>query len=254
MNHQSTQNHTAPKRWNPKTWLLGALMLPLAGCGDVGTTGNIVIPTTLNVGVDVGDSTSTVTVTKAVTPAVAPEEAIPAVPATPTTPAIPAVPAKPGTPEKIVWTSGTAGVASFVFTARPGSDAAYITGFRLTSDKVNGIEQVSNPNDPKITQLKLNMYIPSGYTCPTINPVESNGAGSKTQSCDASLVTTVLGNGASTAPLNINFAESLIDLVQFTNNSAYRDISIQFVGFTSRGKSFILDAKAVATAQKLGDL
>ncbi|AZI43349.1 hypothetical protein EHF33_11840 [Deinococcus psychrotolerans] len=243
-----------------KVWLLGALALPLAGCGDVGTTGSIQLPTTLNVGIAVGDSTSTVIVTKTFTPATAGTPEIPAVPAVPGvggqpgTPAVPAIPAKPGTVAKTVWTSSGAGPATFTFTSRPGSDAAYVTGFRLISDKFNGVEQVADPKDAAITQLKLNIYVPSGYTCPVVNPIDPTSTRSQTQSCDSSLITTVQGNGVSTSPLNLDFTTPLVDLVIASNASASRSSIIEFVGFTSRGKSFVFNANVAATAQKQGDL
>ena len=206
------------KVWSQKIWLLGALMLPLAGCGSTGTTGTLDLPTDVNVGISVDDSASEVTVTKTVTAATA------------------------TTPAKTTWAVGNAGKVSFVFTSRPGSDASYITKYRLTSDIINGRETITNPaaQPPEF----MNVYVPSGYTCATA---------SQSQSCDATLVTTVQGNGVASAPYLINLAGGLSDIVKATNASVYRTTTIEFSGTTSRGKTFTINTIADSRAYKAGD-
>ncbi|WP_202630460.1 hypothetical protein [Deinococcus alpinitundrae] len=240
--------HENNRRYSHKIWLLGALMLPLAGCGDVGTTGSAQLPTTLNIGISVNDSASAVTVTKTVTSATAGTAGTPAIPAVPGvdgqpgTPAVPAVPGTPGTPAKTTWTTSKAGAATFVFTSRPGSDAGYITSYRIVSDVINGQEMVNTPvTNPN---QKLNIYVPSGYSCPTA---------SAAQSCDAAATTSVLANGVPTEPLSIDFASPLSDVVIASNASAYRSTEIEFLGTSSRGKTFVIKTEVSSVGYKAGD-
>ena len=208
-----------------KIWLLGALLLPLTAC-NVGTTGSIPVPTDFNVGVDVGDSTSSVTVTKTVTAA------------TNTAPA------------KTTWAVGNVGLATFAFTSRPGSDAGYVTHFRILSDIINGTETVTTPID---STLKLNIYVPSGYTCDVINPADPTKPRSQTHSCDPVAPTSVQGNGATSIPLSLDFAGPLASTVVATNSSASRVTQVEFLGFTTRSKTFSIVTTVISAGIKSGD-
>ena len=206
-------------------WLLTALALPLTGCGDVGTTGSIVVPSTFNVGVFVSDAPSTVTVTKTVTDATA------------------------TAPAKTTWAVGTAGTVEFTFGSRPGSDAGNITAFSITSDLINGRETVTTPGE----KTGLNIYMPSGYTCDLVNNLDPTSPNhSKTQSCIQTDPTTLQGNGVITDPLLLNLADGLSDLVIATNASVSRITTIEFTGFTARGKTFALKAQVYSRAIKTG--
>ena len=212
------------KVWSQKIWLLGALMLPLAGCGDVGTTGSAALPSTFNVGVYVADAPSTVTVTKTVTDATA------------------------TAPAKTTWAVGSAGPVEFTFRSRPGSDAGSITAFRITSDLINGRETVSTP----VEKTGLNIYVPSGFTCEPINPLDPSKTRTNTQSCIQTDPTTLQGNGVVTDPLLLNLVDGLSDVVIATNASVTRNTTVEFTGITARGKTFTLEATVYSRAIKTG--
>lgn len=218
-----------------KVWLLGALLMPLSAC-NVGTTGTVPLPTDFNVGVGVNDSLSVVTVTKTV---IAP--ATPGTPAVPPTDTTPGTPAVPGTPEKATFTASSLGPVSFVFSSRPSSDAGYVTGYRVISEMINGTETLSAPGE--VQSFRSNVYVPSGYVCPIVNPIDPNSTRSQTQSCDVALTTTVPGNGVATLPLSLNFAGSLENVVASLKTSAYVQTEIEFLGVTSRSKSFAIKAR-----------
>lgn len=232
--------HEVNRRYSHKIWLLGALMLPLAGC-NAGTTGSVPLPADFNVGVGVNDSLSVVTVTKTIIAPATP--GTPAVPPTDTTPGSPAV---PGTPEKTTFTASSLGPVSFVFSSRPASDAGYVTGYRIVSETVNGIEVLSAPGE--VQSFKSNVYVPSGYVCPIVNPIDPSLVHSKTQSCDVGLATTMPGNGEESLSLSISFTGGLENVVASLNTSAYVQTEIEFVGVTSRSKSFALKARVNTVA------
>ncbi|WP_293911803.1 hypothetical protein [Deinococcus sp.] len=237
-----------PNKKSRQLWLLGALMMPLTAC-NVGTTGSIVVPTDFNVGVNVNDATSTVTVTKKVTPATAEK---PAVPATGTTPAVPAV---PGTPASVTYTPSGSGSASFTFGSRPGSDAGNVTGYRIVKDVINGVDVTAKADS---TVQKLNIYVQSGYTCDLINPVDPSKPKNPNASCNPFEsqpypAGPYLGPGTITTPLDINFTSGLVDLVIASDASVGRTTIIEFTGFTARGKTFAIQASVNSSAIRAGD-
>jgi len=236
--------HENNRRYSHKLWLLGALMLPLAGCGSTGTSGLASLTTHFSVGVSVNDGTSQITVTK--------EIVTPAVPGTPGTPAIPpsadnpkgtpAVPGTPGTPAVVKWSPGEGGVAKFVFTSRPGSDAGYITSYRLTSDIINGQETVDQdaPSAPSVQ--KMNLYIPSGYTCALV---------SATQACNVADAGTVPANGLASGEFSLDLSTGLASRVIATDGSVSRLTGIEFSGVTSRGENFAIKTQVNSIAIKV---
>jgi hypothetical protein len=226
-----------PNKKSHQLWFLGAL-LPLTACGSE------VVPTDFNLGVNVSDFASTVTVTKTIVTPGTPDT--PAIPATPSSPAIPAI---PGIPAKVTYTAGAPGVTSFTFGTRAGSDAGYITKFRIVSDKVNG-KDVSLPVATSAQQL--NIYTPSGFTCDVVNPPDPVKPHSKTQSCKQSDPTIATGSGVITDALTINFAAGLSDFVVATDESAYRTTIVEFSGVTARGKTFAVEAEVNSAAIKTG--
>lgn len=220
--------------------LLAGLALSACGSAPGQITGN----NRVSIGVDAGDAGSEVTVTKTFTPGT------PGTPAVPPSDANPGgTPAVPPTPARTEWTTSEAGPVAFTFMTRPGSDAVYITGWRITRYDFNGrvSTEVSSAN-------KIDIYVPSGWTCP-----ERQGLPAY-QSCqmygtDGKLRADVQpANGLPTSSLNLNFAGALVEEVRRTNTSAYSSIDIEFTGESSNGHPVVVKANNISSrAVKNGD-
>lgn len=220
--------------------LLAGLTLSACGSAPGQVSGGRV-----SLGVSADDSGSTVTVTRTVTPAT------PGTPAKPPTEANPeGTPAVPGTPEKITFSNTEPGSVNFTFMARPGSDAAYITGWRLTSYTING-RAIPVSGDVN----KLDIYVPSGYTCP-----EREASLPRYQSCQQ--YTTDLqqrpevqpANGLPISGLSIGFASALVGEVQATLTGASSSVDIEFYGQSSNGAPVSVKATGISSrAFKAGD-
>lgn len=216
--------------------LLAGLTLSACGSAPGQVSGN----GRVSIGLFAADATSTVTVTRAFTPATPDTPATPgtpAVPGNPGTPAVPGTPAIPGKPATESFTVGPAGVVNFTFMARPGSDAAYITGYRITRYNYNG-RPLALSGDIE----KLDIYVPSGYTCPERASLPNF------QSCQQ--YTTDLkqrpevqpANGTPISTLSLNFAGALVTEVQRTLAGAFSSVDIEFFGQSSNGAPVVVTA------------
>ncbi|GAA5513450.1 hypothetical protein Dcar01_02185 [Deinococcus carri] len=197
-----------------------------------------------SVGLAVSDGGSFVTVTKTFTPAT-PE--IPAVPPSgdnPGTPAVPAVPAK------TTWTTGTPGYAEFTFTSRPGSDAVHITGYRIVRDVIS--TATGNYEDTSKTDInKLDIYVPSGWSCPERTSSQSCAMFTPTGGQRNDVVP---AEGLPSSPYRLNLAGGLANLVIATNASVGRSTDIEFFGTSSSGQAVTVRADHIASeGVKTGD-
>lgn len=183
--------------------------LLLAACGSSPAGNPDPNGTNLSIGAVAGDAASSVTVTRTVTPATA------GTPATATTPAV------PGTPAVTKYAVGTSGPVTFTFTARPGSNAAYITSYKVVRASINGVDQGSG----SVVVLKFNTYVASGYSC-------SPALGSD-QSCAFQDPTAKPANGVPSAPIALDFAIGLAPIAKATNASVSESFDIEFYGVSS---------------------
>lgn len=201
--------------------------LLLSGCGSAPPqiSGN----NRVSIGVAVDNSNSVANVTRTYTPAVVDAQG------------------KITTPEKVEWTS-TAGAASFTFMSRPGSDAAYITGYRITRYDYNGTVSttVSESN-------KMDLYVPSGYTCPERSSLP-NYQSCEIYNTDGSFKEdTVQANGLPVTA-NINFAEALVSEVKRTLRDAYSTVNLEFTGYSTNGHPISVVVDGISSkAYKLGN-
>ncbi|MPY67767.1 hypothetical protein F8S09_13935 [Deinococcus sp. SDU3-2] len=133
--------------------------------------------------------------------------------------------------------------------SRPGSDAMYITGWRITRYDYNGevSEEVSESN-------KVDIFVPSGWTCPERATLPSY------QSCqmyttDGKIRSDVQpANGLPTSPLRLNFAGALVGEVQRTLAGAYSEVNIEFTGYSSNNEPVVVKAQPVLSrAYKAGN-
>lgn len=192
-----------------KLVLLTLTPLLLGACGQLGGTSRT------SIGVSTNDAASQVTVTKTVTaPVVDDKGAV----------------TKPGS---TTYSSGVAGAVKFVFTARPGSDAAYITGYRITRYVVNDKDVTSNP---LIEEKKMNLYVGSGYDC---------AERTATESCRANSTDLRMANGLPSAEFGLNFAGALAALVQATEQSASSSVDLEFLGVSSNGTPVLIPVTGI---------
>lgn len=225
--------------------LLAGLTLSACGSAPGQITGN----SRVSVGVVAADSGSSVIITRTVTPATPGTPAVPGIPATPGTPAVPAIPAVPGTPEKIEFSNTAPGNVGFTFMTRPGSDAVYIYGYRVTRYNFNGrLLAVSGE------RKKLDIYVPSGYTCPERDSLANF------QSCQQ--ITTDLkprpevqpANGLPISGLSIGFAEALVPEVKRTLADASSSVDLEFFGESANAAPVVIKATNIqSTAFKAGN-
>lgn len=194
--------------------------LALGGCSSMNAGITTGLP---DLAVAVADAGSSVTVTKTTTPD---------------------NPATPANEAAVTYEVGEAGSATFVFSSRPGSLATYITGYRVTSDVINGTQTL--PAGSARTQDGLNIYVPSGYTC-----VPQPAA---TQSCAITDPTATPANSASTAPYSINLSRQLADVVKTTSARASRSTTVVFTGVTSGGRPFELPPVEVSSEGLLNEV
>ncbi|QFP76379.1 hypothetical protein DAAJ005_07865 [Deinococcus sp. AJ005] len=132
---------------------------------------------------------------------------------------------------------------------RPGSDAVYITGFRITRYNFNG-RLLAVSDDIK----KLDIYVPSGYTCPERDSLPNY------QSCQQ--ITTDLklrpevqpANGLPISGLSLGFAADLVSEVQRTLAGASSSVDLEFFGQSSNGASVVVSATNIqSTAFREGN-
>ncbi|WP_407539352.1 hypothetical protein Q0M94_14445 [Deinococcus radiomollis] len=183
--------------------------LLLAACGSAPAGNPDPTGMNLSIGAAADDSASSVTVTRSITPATA------GTPATPTSPAV------PGTPAVTKYAVGPAGPATFVFTSRPGSNAAYITSYKVVRASINGVDQGSG----SVVVFKNNTYVASGYSCsPALGP---------DQSCAFQDPTAKPANGVPSALISIGFSSGLSGLAKSINSNVVEDLDIEFYGVSS---------------------
>lgn len=188
------------KRQHVITWLCGGLLL--SGCGTIGIGSGRV-----NVGVAVGDAGSEQVATVTVTPQKCDDKGV-------------------CTPEKRDLNIAEGQPVTFTFTARPGSEAVTIEGYRVLSDRLDGVERVDPANPPQ--NGKMNLYVPSGYAC------ESRAQG---ESCQGTEKDIRIANGESVQH-QIYFASGLGARAAARGGSVSRVVDLEFYGFSANNVPF----------------
>lgn len=227
------------KRLSAPLILLSGLALSACGSAPGQVSGS-----RASVGLSASDGASFVTVTKTVTPATS---GTPAVPPSGDNPGTPAV---PGTPAKTSWATGEPGAVEFVFTSRPGSDAVHITGYRIVRDVINTADGTTEDTDGEAVN-KLNIYVPSGWSCPERTNAESCAMFTPTGGQRSDVVP---ANGLPSVPYKLNLSGGLASLVIATNASVTRVTDIEFIGTSSNGQAVIVKADTIISRGiKTGD-
>lgn len=121
----------------------------------------------------------------------------------------------------VSYSTGPAGVVTFTFMSRPGSDAAYIRGYRVTRYNFNGTVDETVSEDKK-----LDVYVPSGFNCTERTVLIS---------CNSSSTNMTPANGLPIQGLSLNFAGSLASEVIRTGAGAYSEADLEFFGDSSNG-------------------
>ena len=189
----------------------------LASCGQYDAAPRV------SLGISADDASSSVVVTKTVTPGDATN----------------------GAADTVTWMVGEAGTIEFNFSSRPGSQAAYLTGYKLTRDIVNNVDVTGTP---AATSLKTDIYVPSGYAC-----ADREKFGN-TRSCDLTGSSTVPANGLPPAPTHLDLVSGLVDRLKASNASVDRVSDVTFVGSSSTGQPIEITAThVVSRAIKAGD-
>ena len=171
--------------------------LLLAACGSAPAGNPDPTGANLSIGAAADDSASSVTVTRTITAATA------------------------TSPATVKYAVGPAGPATFVFTARPGSNAAYITSYKVVRASINGVDQGSG----SAVAFKNNTYVASGYSC-------TPALGSD-QSCAFQDPTAKPTNGVPSALISIGFSSGLSGLAKSINSNVVEDLDIEFYGVSS---------------------
>lgn len=206
-----------------KLLALPMLALLIASCGSA--PGQVTGNSRASVGISVDDTQSLEVATKTVTPAK---------PATETEPAV---------PEKVSWSIKAGGGVTFTFMARPGSDAVYLTGYRIVKD----VMTTASGTTTSTTEGQVNksdLYLTSGYSCATRTALNS---------CPFNGTDTVPANGVP-GQLAIGLEGGLGDLVVATNASVSRVTDLEFYGTSSNGQSVTVKVNGVVSfGSKQGD-
>lgn len=188
------------KRQCIMTWLCGGLLL--SGCGTIGVGSGRV-----NVGVAVSDAGSQQVATLTITPAKCDDKGV-------------------CTPEKRDLNISEGQPVTFIFTARPGSEAVTIEGYRVLSDRLDGVEGVDPTNLPQ--NGKMNLYVPSGYAC------EGREQG---ESCQGTESDIRIANGESVQHQTY-FASGLGARAAAKGGSVTRVVDVEFYGFSANNVPF----------------
>jgi hypothetical protein len=199
-----------------KLLALPLLALLIAACG---TAPGQVSGSRASVGVSVDDSKATEVATKTVTPA------------TDTAPA------------KVSWVVTPGGGVTFTFMTRPGSDAVYLTGYRVVNDVLTTASGTTTTTTA--TQVnKADLYLTSGYSC---------AARTALTSCPYNATDAVPSNGVP-GQLSIGLDGGLGDLVVATDASVSRVTDLEFYGTSSNGQAVTVTVSGVvSTGSKQGD-
>ncbi|GHF28232.1 hypothetical protein HNQ07_001021 [Deinococcus metalli] len=200
-----------------KLLALPMLALLIAACGTA--PGQVSGNSRASVGVSVDDSKATAVAKKTVTPAT-------------TT-----------TPEKISWTITPGGGVTFTFMTRPGSDAVYLTGYRVVKDVLT----TAGGTTTTTTNAQVNkadLYLTSGFTCTARTTLNS---------CPFNATDAVPSNGIP-GQLAIGLDGGLGDLVVATDASVSRVTDLEFYGTSSNGQPVTVAVSGVvSTGSKQGD-
>lgn len=188
------------KKQSVMMWLCGGLLL--SGCGTIGMgSGRI------NVGVAVGDAGSEQVATLTITPAKCDEENV-------------------CTPEKRELSIADGQPVTFTFATRPGSEAVTIEGYRVVSDRLDGVER-ADPTNPT-QNAKMNLYVPSGYECRDRELGES---------CQGNESDIRIANGEPVQH-QIYFASGLGARAAAKGASVTRVVDLEFYGFSANNVPF----------------
>ncbi|WP_309571236.1 hypothetical protein [Deinococcus sp.] len=196
------------------------LALLLAACGSAPP--QVSGGSRASVGVSVDDTKSSEVATKTVTPA------------TDTTPA------------KTSWVVTKGGGVTFTFMTRPGSDAVYLTGYRVVKDVLTTAGgTTSTTTEGQVN--KADLYLTSGYTC------ASRTAALSCPYFGSDAAPTTPANGVP-GQLAIGLEGGLGDLVVATNASVSRVTDLEFYGTSSNGQPVTVAVNGVVSfGSKQGD-
>lgn len=205
--------------------LLAGLALSACGSAPPQISGN----GRVSIGVDADDAASRVDVTRSYTPATTDDKGN-------------------VTPAKETWTVSEGGPATFTFMSRPGSDAAYIVGYRFLKYDYNGRDITSSR-----TVEKLDLYVPSGYTCPERASLPSYHSCSQFNT-DGSMKSDAVPANGLPVQMAINLASALASEVQATRQNAASVVNLEFFGYSANNQPVSVIVKdVVSRAYKLGD-
>lgn len=147
------------------------------------------------------------------------------------------------TPQKVSWAITTGKGVTFTFMTRPGSDAVYITGYRVVSEKISTVSGTTTTSYGPFN--KMDLYLTSGYDCSERTALRSCAIN------DANVVTT---NGLPGQHV-IYLEGGLGDLVKSTDSSVSQVTNLEFIGTSSSGApvSVVVDG-VVSRGIRNGDL
>ena len=124
------------------------------------------------------------------------------------------------------------------FQTRPGSQGAYITGYRITrqalTTKTGTQEQVSA--DSPVNNSGIGVFIPSGFNCPTA---------SNAQSCEPTAKDSTPANGVISAAIFIDTANGLTSLARDTRSGVNISYDVTFYGFSATKQPFEIKATGI---------
>lgn len=185
-------------------------LVGLSGCGT--TPSQVTGGNRVSVGVAAGDAGSSETATKTV------------VAATETSPA------------QVQWTISAGTGVTFTFMTAPGSDAAYITGYRIVKRVLTTNAGTTTSTDV-VSVNKSNLYLTSGYVCTSRSALRS---------CSNADTDAVPANGVP-GQLNIYLEGGLGSLAQSTNSGVSVVTDIEFVGKSSNGQPIVVTVDGVVS-------
>lgn len=152
-------------------------------------------------------------------------------------------PATETTPEKVTWAVTPGGGVTFTFMTRPGSDAVYLSGYRIVRERLTTVNGTTTQTDFERTN-KTDLYLTSGFTCATRDALTS---------CPYNGAEATPANGAP-ASLTINLEAGLGNIVASTNASVSQVTDLEFYGTSSNGQAVTVSVDGVVSrGSKQGD-
>ncbi|MFN8508990.1 MAG: hypothetical protein U0Z75_00205 [Deinococcaceae bacterium] len=124
----------------------------------------------------------------------------------------------------------------FIFTSLPGSQAAYITGYRIERYILNGEDLTQYP--PEVVQTS-NIYIPSGFTC---------SKRSEGNSCKLTDKDTYPGNVEAPTKFYLNTIDGLIGLAQENAKTYTLSMNLAFFGTSATGEYFEFEVTGISSS------